>query len=270
MSIHVSSMAWKFSLSNSSYKQKSNIKLVLVKLCDNASDEGYCWPSMSRIAKECELSRRSVIDQIAKLKELGLVRVTHRYKESEQTSNGYQINLELLSRGELLAPPSENHSPHGCITCTQNRHLTINEPSHNNVESVRRSRDERLTEKAEVVTRQSDRLFADQLPIEHQHCKTAMQILQELKSDYPQIYDGSQAIEQWDLCELTLEWLAVSQYADNFTSFNAMLHVLLESLLQLRFSASNDNSVGLPKLMCVNAGDETLENIIEHEQILEV
>lgn len=129
MSIHVSSMAWKFSLSSCRFKQKSNIKLVLIKLCDNASDEGYCWPSMSRIAKECELSRRSVIDQINKLKELGLIAVNHRYNNNEQTSNGYQVNLELLARGELLAPPSECCSLPQCKCCTQNRNLTINESS---------------------------------------------------------------------------------------------------------------------------------------------
>lgn len=182
MSIHLQSMAWKFSLSNAPYKQKSNIKLVLIKLCDNASDEGYCWPSMGKIAKECELSKRSVVDQVSKLKELGLVEVTHRFKDKEQTSNGYQINIELLGRGELLAPPSESVSLPQCTTCTQNHHLTINESS--NTEHF--SKEKRI----------------DIFSLEgFEYCKSAINYLSLCKEHSKNIYDGPLTIEQWELCE---------------------------------------------------------------------
>lgn len=202
--------------------------------------------------------RDAVRSVMKELIDNGYMRKTQKRKAGKFASNDHEV---------CFVPFTENPST---VNPTQEiKELNKEKKITNNVESVRRSCDERLTNKAEVVVRQGDRFFADQLHADHQHCKTAMQILQELKADYPQIYDGSQAIEQWDLCELTLEWLTHSEYADNYASFNAMLRVLLESLLQLRFSASNDDSVGLPKLLCVNAEDGTLENIIEHEQILE-
>ena len=34
-------------------------KLVLLKLADNANDNGECWPSHGNIADHCEISERS-------------------------------------------------------------------------------------------------------------------------------------------------------------------------------------------------------------------
>lgn len=186
MSIHLQSMAWKFSLSNSTYKQKSNIKLVLIKLCDNASDEGYCWPSMGRIAKECELSKRSVVDQINKLKDIGLIEVTHRFKDNEQTSNSYQINIELLSGGELLAPPSESLSLPQCTDCTQNHHLTINESSLKNTD-------------ISLVPKENG-YFIDSLDKEDfKNCHEVMDQLNLFQDGI--FYTGSLSIQEWIDCE---------------------------------------------------------------------
>lgn len=184
MSIHLQSMAWKFSLSNSKYKQKSNIKLVLIKLCDNASDEGYCWPSMGRIAKECELSKRSVVDQINKLKEIGLIEVKHRFKNNEQKSNGYQVNIELLSGGELFAPPSESHSLPQCTDCTQNHHLTIKEPSGTD------------------TSHSDERIHVEDLDKEDfPNCIRAINRLEWLKSSAYKIFTGALTIGEWSECE---------------------------------------------------------------------
>lgn len=49
-------------------------KLVLIKLADNASDQGECWPSYQHIADQCEISKRSVMSHIAALCESGLVK----------------------------------------------------------------------------------------------------------------------------------------------------------------------------------------------------
>ena len=46
-------------------------KLVLIKLADNASDMGECWPSYQHIADQCEISKRSVMNHIAVLCESG-------------------------------------------------------------------------------------------------------------------------------------------------------------------------------------------------------
>lgn len=51
-------------------------KLVLLKLADNASDHGECWPSYQHIADQCEISKRSVMNHIDALCECGLVKRT--------------------------------------------------------------------------------------------------------------------------------------------------------------------------------------------------
>lgn len=49
-------------------------KLVLLKLADNASDLGECWPSYQHIADQCEISKRSVMNHIEALCECGLIK----------------------------------------------------------------------------------------------------------------------------------------------------------------------------------------------------
>lgn len=95
-------------------------KLVLLKLCDNANDDGECWPSFASIASQCEMSRRSVINHIGALVDSGFLSVESRFKAGEQTSNMYKINKNMLvgSAGDSLggagaAPPlvQELHPP---------------------------------------------------------------------------------------------------------------------------------------------------------------
>lgn len=49
-------------------------KLVLLKLADNASDQGECWPSYQYIADQCEISKRSVMSHIDDLCQSGLLK----------------------------------------------------------------------------------------------------------------------------------------------------------------------------------------------------
>lgn len=69
-------------------------KLVLIKLADNASDSGECWPSHQHIADQCEISRRSVINHINKLEEMGFLRKENRTKNNEKQSNLYFLTLD--------------------------------------------------------------------------------------------------------------------------------------------------------------------------------
>lgn len=68
-------------------------KLVLLKLCDNANDKGECWPSIQHIADQCEVSRRSVINHLQALVDIGFVRVVNRARNGEKISNLYVIDL---------------------------------------------------------------------------------------------------------------------------------------------------------------------------------
>lgn len=78
-------------------------KLVLIKLADNANDEGECFPSYQTIADACEMSRRSVITHIADLEAMGFLTKEERKRGSAyniNSSNIYRLNLS----GENFAP----------------------------------------------------------------------------------------------------------------------------------------------------------------------
>lgn len=68
-------------------------KLVLIKLADNASDAGECWPSYQHIADQCEISKRSVILHINKLQEMGFVNIQHRDGAKGNSSNLYRLTI---------------------------------------------------------------------------------------------------------------------------------------------------------------------------------
>lgn len=88
-------------------------KLVLIKLADNANDDGVCWPSYQHIADQCEISRRSVIAHVAALCECGLLRKVSRVGPMGTRSNSYEL---LLSGKNGRAPANqggESSSPGG-------------------------------------------------------------------------------------------------------------------------------------------------------------
>lgn len=85
-------------------------KLVLLKLADNASDLGECWPSYQHIADQCEISKRSVMNHIEALCESGLITKELRTGPKGNSSNVYQLNLR--SAGDSLGGGA-NRSLHG-------------------------------------------------------------------------------------------------------------------------------------------------------------
>ena len=83
-------------------------KLVLVKLADNANDQGMCFPSYQYIADVCEISKRSAINHIDALIEMGLVSKKERKNKDGSSSNIYFLHLDKGS--EIPAPPSAGDS----------------------------------------------------------------------------------------------------------------------------------------------------------------
>jgi DNA-binding transcriptional regulator YhcF (GntR family) len=67
MSIHYISQAWKTPVAD------AKAKLVLLKLADNANDEGIAWPHIETIAAETGLSRSSVFKALNELENGGIV-----------------------------------------------------------------------------------------------------------------------------------------------------------------------------------------------------
>lgn len=79
-------------------------KLVLIKLADNANDRGVCHPSYQHIADQCEISRRSVIEHVKVLQEMGVLTVKNRFNDCENTSNSFHICEKKLE--ELSSAPN--------------------------------------------------------------------------------------------------------------------------------------------------------------------
>ena len=83
-------------------------KLVLLKLADNANDDGICFPSYQYIADKCEMTRRSAISHIEYLIKMGLVSKKERKNKDGSISNLYFLHLE--QGGENFALGGENIS----------------------------------------------------------------------------------------------------------------------------------------------------------------
>ena len=66
MSVSLMALAWK-----SGYA--SGEKLVLLALCDNANDQGECYPSTSMLAEKCSISERSVYNHLDTLVKEGAI-----------------------------------------------------------------------------------------------------------------------------------------------------------------------------------------------------
>ncbi|UCQ12830.1 helix-turn-helix domain-containing protein [Edwardsiella tarda] len=95
-------------------------KLVLLKLADNANDQGECWPSIPYLAATCEMSERSVQNHIKWLHEQGFLWVEPRKsKNGGHQSNIYHLTLERRLRSPLEEdekgdlPPEENQEKNG-------------------------------------------------------------------------------------------------------------------------------------------------------------
>jgi|GEM_PF-869858 len=91
-------------------------KMVLIKLADQANDDGYCWPSYETLAYSCEISRSSVINHIKWLAENDFLWIEKRYDKDAQKnlSNIYHLTLSKGKQakdvgGVAVTPVQEIH-----------------------------------------------------------------------------------------------------------------------------------------------------------------
>lgn len=116
-------------------------KLVLIKLADNANDNGECWPSYQHIADHCECSRSAVRTHIDALIGMGVLTKENRMGINNgkgNTSNVYYLNLDNPMPPKSIAPvpskstgmPLENTPPMPCGgTRTSHSFEPVNEPN---------------------------------------------------------------------------------------------------------------------------------------------
>ena len=209
MSIKIMQSVWACKLPDSiPTKKRSTVKIVLLKLADNANDNGKCWPSMGRIAHETDLSERSVVRCINDLKSVNLIHVnTHR--KNGVKHNTYYINTPLLdsmrcdyeskgaeendnpftSPSDMLSKPSDMLSKKDDQMSVKPS-LTIKEPSHTDISHS----DERS-------------VFLEDMDIKYfPMCRAAMFQLELIHgtNQFREIHIGKLKPSEWSECEYTM------------------------------------------------------------------
>lgn len=126
-------------------------KLVLLKLADNANDDGICFPSYQYIADKCEMTRRSAISHIEYLIKMGLVSKKERKNKDGSISNLYFLHLEQGSEnfalgGENISLGSENFALGGSENISPRTSHSL-EPVNEPIKTTQKSESEILLER---------------------------------------------------------------------------------------------------------------------------
>lgn len=111
-------------------------KLVLIKLADNANDDGVCFPSYQYVADVCEISKASARTHIEALIQMGFVSKQARKNKDGLSSNLYQLHLDkampAASTGMLGAsiamPAASTGGMLGASTITSHSSEPVNKP----------------------------------------------------------------------------------------------------------------------------------------------
>ncbi len=113
-------------------------KLVLIKLADNANDNGECWPSYQHVADQCEVSRSTVKSHIRALEEMGLLKREFRRKGELNQSNVFYLTLD---NAQQIQPESggagADRGGAGADPRTYHSFEPVNEPKNIMFEHVR-------------------------------------------------------------------------------------------------------------------------------------
>lgn len=83
-------------------------KLVLIKLADNANDDGICFPSYQYIADVCEISKASARTHIDALIKMGFVSKKARKNKDGSSSNLYLLHLEKGMPADSTSMPADS------------------------------------------------------------------------------------------------------------------------------------------------------------------
>lgn len=71
-------------------------KLLLIALANYTNERHECWPSKSRLAKDCSMSKASVCSYLNKLVELGLVIVEERWQDGAQITSKVRLMVNEI------------------------------------------------------------------------------------------------------------------------------------------------------------------------------
>lgn len=132
-------------------------KLILLKLADNASDQGECWPSHQHIADLCEVSKSTVRKHIKELCESGLLKITHRDGPKGNSSNLYHLTLGGVPSKSIGMPSDDIGGVPSDDTRTSHSLETVKEPGSTSVEYVVNAYHEKLSGKFSKVVALSNK-----------------------------------------------------------------------------------------------------------------
>jgi hypothetical protein len=119
---------------------KPAAKVVLWHLCDRYHPDNGCFPSKETLAHDCEMSLRSVYDQIAILEEKGLlktVRQTFKAASGKYSSNSYILGCDPKFKQDVASPSAKSavgrtaQSPSANLRSHRRQNLptnSVNEP----------------------------------------------------------------------------------------------------------------------------------------------
>jgi len=111
-------------------------KLVLLALCDNANDQGQCFPSIALLQRKCSLSDRAIQNAIAWLEEQGYLSRTFRTGSATiyvMTPERGSPPNDVHPRTKFTPPPNVVHP-----TPEPRSPITIKEPSLNRKNKIER------------------------------------------------------------------------------------------------------------------------------------
>lgn len=88
MSVEASRWAWKQRIAD------PTAKLLLLKLADQANDDGVCWPSRRSLADDCGIGLSTISRKTAELADAGLLTIEQRERgDGSHTSNLYRLAI---------------------------------------------------------------------------------------------------------------------------------------------------------------------------------
>ncbi len=99
---------------------KPAAKIVLYWIADHHNSEtGACFPSLAKLADECEMDRSTIIRHVDSLCSMGFIEKVERKRgNGSRTSNGYHLNLVKqpvanydYPRRKMQPPPVANCDP---------------------------------------------------------------------------------------------------------------------------------------------------------------
>lgn len=85
-------------------------KLVLISLANRADNNGECYPSLERIADDCETTKMTVTRKLRVLEGLGLIKRVNRSVEGMKTSNLYRLPDVTHSYNDVTQSPEGSNT----------------------------------------------------------------------------------------------------------------------------------------------------------------